>query len=401
VEVGELEPVDLDDVLVPLQAMAKALDWKAPRRRFKGDRNAREPNPEGRNCALFDLTRWWAYDEVERDGAAILKKALEINSTFANPLSYGEVASVARSITRFMFARYDGRGHHTPLSRPVIQQRQIAGRQTHAERQRTNRDNRLVDAAYRIQARGEAPVQQAVATEAGVSLRTVQSAWAEVWGRIVNTPQPLPPLSDSSAVEAAAEPHGAPSECSAAAPALPIEPPLTPSNIIRLASLPGSQAPQPIDWSPGGFKKRARLASKRRCTERLSWHEAAAGRGLRFYRDAVAARYAALFREQRAALNSADDRDIDESADPVLVAAMRERMAERKKFIQMGFAARRKAEDRLSRQWDDVLQEREGITHFRFRTTLDAVDRVAVALSSAFVGQSSAALPKPVMNRFA
>ena len=58
-EVGNLTPRSLDETLVPLQAMAQAESWQASARRYKGDRK-RELSPEGRNCALFDLTKWWA-----------------------------------------------------------------------------------------------------------------------------------------------------------------------------------------------------------------------------------------------------------------------------------------------------------------------------------------------------
>ena len=187
----DVQPATLDEILIPLQALAKAEGWVAPKRRYRGDRK-REPSPEGRNCALFDLVRWWAGDEAEKDGSAILAKAEEVNDSFANPLGHGEVASVARSITRFMTTRFDGRGQHKRIYHEELNKRQVsAGRATAAARA-ASRDGLIHAAVARIRARGEEPGQNAVAAEAGVSLRTVKRAWSEIF-RFVNKVPLAPP----------------------------------------------------------------------------------------------------------------------------------------------------------------------------------------------------------------
>jgi len=43
---------------------------------------------DGRNCALFDVLRYWAYDEAKQgsyDKFALQRKAEYLNSTFAEP----------------------------------------------------------------------------------------------------------------------------------------------------------------------------------------------------------------------------------------------------------------------------------------------------------------------------
>ena len=420
VEVGSLEPVKLDEVLVPLQAMAKALGWKAPKRRHKGDRKLREPSPEGRNCHLFDLTRWWAGDGNVRDGAVVLAKALQVNDEFANPLGYGEVACVARSITRFMVHRYDGRGRHVPMAPAELKARQAVGRAAHAERQRAERDERLLAAVARIRERGDEPCQAAVAAEACMSLSTVKRAWGGIWDRIVNMVSRLPLSSGNSTSHAhEAAPAALPEASSPALDAAthPLDgeaaqepvPDSTPRlawrrrrgiggadrdarqanlgaftrlapRIVRLADLPwNGHVQKPVDWSPEAMARRRRQESKWRCGQREAEHEAAARGGLRAYRDTVAGRFAALFRERKAALEAAAMYP-EEGADPVVAAAARERMEARVKLIRMAYAAKAKAETRISRRWDDELQVREQGALHPFRTHLDAVDRMARAL---------------------
>lgn len=425
VEVGDVTPRTLDEILQPLQAMAEALGWEAPKRRYRGDRK-REPSPEGRNCHLFDLTRWWAADEFVRDGAAILDKAVEINAGFAVPLGYGEVASVARSITRFMQTRYDGRGRHVPMSPKAVQECQaVAGRATVAVRT-ASRDAKLTDAVARLRQRGGPLGQADIAAEAGVSLWTVQRAWTVLWEVFVNTTPLAPPISDGSAIPPPKGGRAFPSEapCLPAdavpcplddAPAVPSCPsppqghedsvaeamrmirlsgltcssdgplpdltswsPETVAGITRLASAIYKTAQFPaIDWSPEAVAKRRRQASRRRCAKREAWHVLAARGGLRAYRDAVASRFAALFRERNQALAAAQEwQDVD--VDPLALAAAREQTAQGVMVIRMAYAAKVKAETRISRRVDDELQVQERGTLTRFRTVPDALDRLAM-----------------------
>ena len=424
-DVGDLTPRSLNEILVPLQAMAKALGWKAPKRRFRRDRNEREPSPEGRNCALFDLTRWWAGDSCVRDGAAILHKAMQVNAGFAVPLGHGEVACVARSITRFMVNRYDGQGLHAPMTPEKVKVRQAAGRAAQAERQLAERDDRLLVAVAAIRARGEELGQIAVATEAGLSLRTVQAAWSGIWDRIVNNPQALPSPSGSSITHAdeaasaipAVAPQLADDVLDDAAwhplddePAVPmpflvrVRWPRTAvsrrlgevvrranlnlaaglaADFISLAELPdnGHRNLKPVDWSPEAVARQRRRASKERCAKRIADHERAAQGGLRFYRDFVASRFRALFQEKARAIADCA-LEPEEEINPLVLATAQDRAQERIKLIRYAFSAKEKAEMRVSRRLDDELQLRERWTLHpcRMRTTLDGIDIIARAI---------------------
>lgn len=53
---------------------------KSTKRIFK---HRGEPSALGRNCALFDMVRFWAYDENQKDTGEIMKKAQELNQTLS------------------------------------------------------------------------------------------------------------------------------------------------------------------------------------------------------------------------------------------------------------------------------------------------------------------------------
>ena len=400
VEVGDLTPRSLDEVLVPLQAMAEAEGWKAPKRRYKGDRK-REPSPEGRNCALFDLTRWWAGDGNVRDGAAILDFGTQVNAGFSTPLGHGEVASVARSITRFMVNRYDGRGCHVPLAPAVVKERQAAGRAAQAERQRAERDDRLLSSAAKVCARGEEPGQAAVAVEAGVSLRTVQAAWRGIWDRIVNNPQPLLPLSGSSATPTPEQPAIPPVQPYVALPALPetqkpvpVIAALLPPRLPRcLARLIGQENPDSLlrlvgvgDGSsdPGFLSRRDRAALVR--FDRETWHRSTAKLGSLSYGRACAARWRDLYCErlsQLAHLQTNVDRLVDlaqTATQDDFVALTRPNVAglaaaqERLQLARLGWSSKLAAEERTQARTRAAMVELDGKRAPRFRVVPDGLD---------------------------
>jgi hypothetical protein len=63
---GDLRAVELQEIAAALGDDYGAAASGTPRWR---SRNRGEPSAEGRNCRLFDLTRWWTYDRVERPTA--------------------------------------------------------------------------------------------------------------------------------------------------------------------------------------------------------------------------------------------------------------------------------------------------------------------------------------------
>lgn len=362
VEVGNLTPVKLDDILVPLQAMAKALGWKAPKRRFRRDRK-REPSPEGRNCALFDLVRWWAGDGYVRDSTAILDKAIQLNADFAVPLGHGEVACVARSITRFMVNRYDGRGQHVPMKPEEVKVRQAAAGRATATARAISRDERLIAALDRLQAQGTPPGQREIAAEAGVSLSTVKAVWAMLWDRFVNNSQVAPPVSDSSATTTPerSAPVTEPPQATTSEHAKPA--------LVQLVG--GDPSLDPRFLSP---KAKAAIAK----WTRESWHREKAKGGSLTYGQACAARWRGLHSERGshlADLQANLDRMVDRAEtaawpDLAGLAAAQERL----RLARLGWASRLAAEERIEARTRAAMPEPTGKPAPRFRTALDGLD---------------------------
>lgn len=72
----------------------------------------------GRNCALFDVLRYWAYDEAKQGSYcsfALQRKAEILNSSFAEKLKENEVNSIVNSIDTFIQNKFN-KGFYMALS---------------------------------------------------------------------------------------------------------------------------------------------------------------------------------------------------------------------------------------------------------------------------------------------
>jgi hypothetical protein len=151
---------------------------RAARRR---SRNRGHPSEVGRNCALFDLVRWWAYDRNEKDLSAVFHEAERVNRSFREPLPWSEVSATARSITRFMNCRFQpraqgavrrGRDRNTGANLSMVDRQALAGRVSAAARWATT-EAKIAAAVAALQASGCRLTQNAIATESGVGINTV------------------------------------------------------------------------------------------------------------------------------------------------------------------------------------------------------------------------------------
>ncbi len=94
--------------------------------------DAKEVSGLGRNCAMFDMVRFWAYQAVRQylnsgfDNwhRAVLEQAMSANGAFLEPLPYSEVKATAKSTSRRVW-----RNHAQAYA-------------TFIERQSTERENR-------------------------------------------------------------------------------------------------------------------------------------------------------------------------------------------------------------------------------------------------------------------
>lgn len=185
-----VQAVDLTDLLRPLEALAAAEGWEAPKRRR---RSSREPSAEGRNCGLFDMVRFRAYETGETGAAVLLGHAEELNGTFPVPLPAVELRAIARSISRWMVRRYTGRTRAAPLTPEEIRVRRVQAGKTTAAARAADRDQRLWAVMEDLRASGLPVTQAAVAEAARVSERTVRRAWPSIADRTL-----APPPSGSS-----------------------------------------------------------------------------------------------------------------------------------------------------------------------------------------------------------
>ena len=74
----------------------------------------------GRNCTIFDLTRFWAYKAVlpylesktsyEGWFNAVLERVLKENEQFPEPLQYGEIKQISKSIAKWVWQRFSIEG---------------------------------------------------------------------------------------------------------------------------------------------------------------------------------------------------------------------------------------------------------------------------------------------------
>ena len=184
-EPGDLRLIELREIVAALaEEYEEIVTSHATRAHFGKSRG--EPDARGRNCALFDLVRWWAYDCHEKDGGRIQEEADRVNAGFPDPLPAAEVRATARSISRFMMNRYkpgaikrhgrdhDGSNNLTPRARQAF-----AGRATAACRT-AHTEVSLKAALGRLRAAGRSVTQTATAAESGISLSTVKRHWLSI-----------------------------------------------------------------------------------------------------------------------------------------------------------------------------------------------------------------------------
>lgn len=179
--------VNLREIVAALAPYFESDARLSSRIKFKPRRSSPD-DARGRNCTLFTIVRYWAYDRAERDGAVIHAEACRANALFIVPLPDAEVAALARSITRFMNTRYKpragrgaGRGRDAALTAGMQahQAQAVAGRRT-AEVRRNNTHSKLLTGVADLQASGRALTQSKLAVVSGLSMSTVKRAWKAI-----------------------------------------------------------------------------------------------------------------------------------------------------------------------------------------------------------------------------
>jgi Primase C terminal 1 (PriCT-1) len=179
---GDQQAVALRDIVAALEpaygVTARALK---PAREPNAER---EPSQAGRNCELFDRTRFWAYEHHCSDEATLVDYATTINRTFAQPLSAKEVAGIVKSIAGYMAthdgrARKRGRDTRAGIGLTTLEKQQLGARLSAGAR-RAKTDSTLATAWLKLKATGRRVTQAALAAASGFCLNTIKSRWASL-----------------------------------------------------------------------------------------------------------------------------------------------------------------------------------------------------------------------------
>jgi hypothetical protein len=124
----------------------------------------RESEGLGRHCILFDELRWWAYSRVnsakntmnfEQWFNSLSAKADALN-TFNNRLSYSSINSTVKSVARWTWTKYDGKGDSKRRGRDTAKNHQLelADKQAYSaiktNEQRKQTSERKIEAAIRL-----------------------------------------------------------------------------------------------------------------------------------------------------------------------------------------------------------------------------------------------------------
>lgn len=144
----------------------------------------------GRNCYLFEKTRKQAYIFKNKSKhfnsfyAAVETFCFRANAELSNPLGFGEVEQIIKSITKWTWNNYTGdtknrgvmqldlKGHDLTL-----QDKQVLGAKYTNETQREDTQAVLKECFDQLQAEGKKATQKAVAELSGKGIATVKRYW--------------------------------------------------------------------------------------------------------------------------------------------------------------------------------------------------------------------------------
>lgn len=179
--VGRLQPYDMPE-------LAEWLDLTP----YSGKRPKRVPQgPIGRNCALFDRLRFWAYENVRQFKAAgdaeawrnaLLGQAFEFNHFHGmqlartDPLAMSEVKATARSVAKWVWHNFDLAKCDADFSKLQSHRAKAA-----AAAKRERREEAIRNAMAALIQAGELPTMRAVAKTIGCAVSTLSGNYGHLF----------------------------------------------------------------------------------------------------------------------------------------------------------------------------------------------------------------------------
>lgn len=177
--------VELRDILKYFEDDYEQIASDRSKQNFIKKKDRGEPSYIGRNCYVFDLTRFYCYDENETNYENIYRKAEEINLSMDKQLPISDVKAITRSIYKFMTTRYRptrriNKGimdlEKTDLA--IKQKQKLAAlRSSDIKAETTQHRLKL---ALKHWPEGKKITQKALSEASGICLRTVKMHWKSV-----------------------------------------------------------------------------------------------------------------------------------------------------------------------------------------------------------------------------
>ena len=150
----------------------------------------RESEGLGRHCILFDELRWWAYSRVnsakdtmnfEQWFNSLSAKADALN-TFNNPLPHSSINSTVKSVARWTWTKYTGKGDSKKRGRDTAKNHQLelADKQTYAaiktnEQRKQTSERKITEAIRLLQKENKRISIRSVAKKSGLSKGTIEN----------------------------------------------------------------------------------------------------------------------------------------------------------------------------------------------------------------------------------
>jgi hypothetical protein len=149
----------------------------------------------GRNCALFEDLRIWAYNNKSQHNNsasfddAVITQALDVyNEQFTVPLPFSEVKSVSRSVSRWTWLYYIGTSSNISRGRDLLKGMQLDLRDKQVlsavitNRQRTERTELLIKQAIeRYGLVGKKVTKAAIAKDVGMTREQVTKVYRHLF----------------------------------------------------------------------------------------------------------------------------------------------------------------------------------------------------------------------------
>jgi len=178
--------IELRDIVAHFSADYIDYTAKPTKKQFSKKRG--EPSVIGWNCYLFDVVRFWSYDNNETNLENILTKTQEENQKMEKPLPQSDLKSISRSIHKFMTTRYHPKTKEDTVNRGIMG---LAGSSlTQKEKQKlaalrsadikSDDTQHKIKQAIRLLPEGRKPTQKAISEASGIPLRTIKRYWKNV-----------------------------------------------------------------------------------------------------------------------------------------------------------------------------------------------------------------------------